>query len=188
MPPPSRSPPVDGIRRLEHPSAATWLSVVLQSERLAHEARAVNRVYPTPRSTAPLVAGARSVVAVVVGLLLISMLVEAIEFGLVTVVHGAVTTDPTTYFSVRNRTWFLCLKLGYNTAAAFAGGIASGRLAGRASIGHGLALSAVQTLAFLWAFAQPEIGRSAPPWVWSALVALSVAGILAGARAASSRD
>ena len=40
----------------------------------------------------------RSVCAVFAGLVLISVIVEPLEFGLVPLVNGEVTTDPDTYF------------------------------------------------------------------------------------------
>jgi hypothetical protein len=44
----------------------------------------------------------RSILAVLAGLVLISVIVESLEFGLVTLVNGEVTTDPDSYLRVRN--------------------------------------------------------------------------------------
>ena len=124
----------------------------------------------------------RSVVAVAVGLVLLSLVVESVEFGLVTIAHGATTTDPVTYFGVRNRGWFLAAKLAYNTAAAVLAGYVTARLARRAPAMHGLALALVQTAAFAWALANVEIRKWTPDWMWFALMVLTFAGILIGAR------
>ena len=74
----------------------------------------------------------RSLMAMTAGIMLISLVAEAIEFGLVTMINGAMTTDPESYFAIRNRGWFLCVKLIYNTAAAVAGGYAAAWIAGDA--------------------------------------------------------
>jgi len=123
----------------------------------------------------------RSVFAVLVGLLLISAIVEPLEFGLVTLVHGRVTTDPETYFTVRNQPWFLAVKLAYNTAAAVAAGFVTGWIAGRRAVPHGVALAVTQTAAFVWALASPQIRRTTPDWMWVALMLLTFAGIMSGA-------
>jgi hypothetical protein len=60
----------------------------------------------------------RSVLAVVVGLAVISLIAESVEFGLVTLVNRGVTTDQAVYFGVRNQPAFLAAKVVYNTAAA----------------------------------------------------------------------
>src|SRR5262245_55741318 len=138
--------------------------------------------------TAGLISGAlRSVLAVGLGLVLISVIVELVEFGLVTMAHGAVTTDPVTYFGVRNRPWLLAAKLVYNTAAAVLAGYVTARLARRAPAAHGLALALLQTAAFGWALANVEIRRWTPDWMWVALIVLTFAGIMTGARLQSRR-
>jgi hypothetical protein len=74
----------------------------------------------------------RSMFAVFAGLVLLSVIVEPLEFGLVTLVNGEVTTDPDIYFRVRNTPAFLAAKVVYNTAAAIVGGWVAARLAPRA--------------------------------------------------------
>jgi hypothetical protein len=123
----------------------------------------------------------RSVLAVLVGLLLISAIVEPLEFGLVTLVNGQVTTDPDRYFNVRNQPWFLAVKPMYNTAAAVAARFVTAWLARRAAAPHSAALAIVQTAAFGWALASPEIRRTTPDWVWAALILLTFGGIMWGA-------
>lgn len=134
----------------------------------------------------------RSVLAVVAGLVLITLIVEPIEFALVALANGGVTTDQDVYFAVRNQPAFLAAKLVYNSLAAIAGGYAAAWLAGRAPMAHGIVLALVQTVAFGWALSQPTVRPTTPDWVWACLIALSFAGILAGSalrrrRAASAR-
>jgi hypothetical protein len=49
----------------------------------------------------------RSIFAVFAGLVLISVIAEALEFGLVALVNGEVTTNPNIYFRARNAPAFL---------------------------------------------------------------------------------
>jgi hypothetical protein len=123
----------------------------------------------------------RSVLAVLAGLLLISAIVEPLEFGLVALVNRGVTTDQDVYFRLRNQPAFLAAKLVYNTAAAFVGGFIAAWLARRAPAAHGMALGVIQTAAFGFAVTSPEIRRSTPDWMWACLIVLTFAGIMAGA-------
>jgi hypothetical protein len=123
----------------------------------------------------------KSAAAVFVGLLLISVIVEPIEFLLVGLAGGGFTTDPEAYFAVRNRPGILAAKLGYNTLGAIAGGYVAARLAPGAPLGHGVVLAIVQTLAFGWALITPEIRETTPDWMWSTLIVATAAGILWGA-------
>jgi MFS family permease len=122
----------------------------------------------------------RSALAVVVGLLLISLIVEPLEFVLVRVVSGAAIADQEMYFAVRNQSAILAAKLFYNTAAAIVGGFVAARLARRAPLAHGVVLAAVQTVAFGWALVTPELRRTTPDWMWASLIVLTFAGIVAG--------
>ena len=121
------------------------------------------------------------------GIIAISVVVEVLEFALVTLINGASTTDPETFYAIRNRTWFLVAKLVYNTAAAVAGGYLTALLAGRKEVAHGLVMAGLQTVAFLFALSQPDIKRWTPVWMWVALIALTFLGIVAGARLRAAR-
>ena len=122
----------------------------------------------------------RSIFAVFAGLVLISVIVESLEFGLVTLVNGEVTTDPDIYFRTRNARAFLATKLVYNTAAAIVGGLVAARLARRAPMAHGLVLAVIQTVAFGWALVTPALRRSTPDWMWACLIVVTFAGIMTG--------
>ena len=124
----------------------------------------------------------RSMFAVFAGLVLISVIVEPVEFGLVTLVNGEVTTDPDIYFRVRNTPAFLATKVLYNTGAAIVGGLVVARLAPRAPMAHGLVLAVIQTIAFGWAVMTPALRRSTPDWMWACLIVVTFAGIMTGSR------
>jgi hypothetical protein len=123
----------------------------------------------------------RSVVAVLAGLVLISAVVEPLEFVLVALVNGQPTTDPERYFAVRNQPLFLAAKLMYNTVAAVGAGFVTAWLAPSAWVRHGIAMAVLQTVAFGWGLASPELRRTTPEWMWAALIPLTAAGVVLGA-------
>jgi len=122
----------------------------------------------------------RSVLAVVVGLLLISLIVEPLEFVLVALVNGAIVTEQEAYFTIRNQPALLAAKVAYNTAAAIIGGYVAAWIARRAPLAHGVTLALVQTVAFGWALTRPELRGTTPDWMWACLIVLTFAGIVAG--------
>jgi len=124
----------------------------------------------------------RSIAGVLAGIFLISVLVEGIEFGLVALINGQQTTDPDVYYSIRNRVWFLALKLVYNTLAAITGGFIASLIAGYEHRKHGIGLAVLQTISFGYALTQPEISQWTPAWLWFALIILSFGGIIVGSR------
>ncbi len=129
----------------------------------------------------------RSVLAVVAGLVLISLIVEPIEFLVVGLLNRGLTTDPDLYFQVRNQPAVLAAKLVYNSAAAIVGGWVTAWVARRAPVAHGIALAVVQTAAFGWAVANPGLRQSTPDWMWACLIVLTFAGIIVGALLQSRR-
>jgi len=64
----------------------------------------------------------RSIIAVLGGIGLASLVVEALEFTLVNAVAGGTIADMAGYFAVRNQPAVLGAKLVYNTLAAVLGG------------------------------------------------------------------
>jgi hypothetical protein len=61
----------------------------------------------------------RSLLAVFAGLIIISFFTEIIEFSVVTILNGSVTSDQDIYFEIRNRGPIIFLKLVYTTVAVF---------------------------------------------------------------------
>lgn len=123
----------------------------------------------------------RSVSAIVVGMVLITLIVEGLEFLLVTLVSGGLVTETDAYFAIRNRPPFLAAKLAYNGAGALLGGWVTARIAGRRPRTHGAFLAAIQTVGFLVGIADPAIRATGPLWMWITLTPLMAAGILLGA-------
>ena len=123
----------------------------------------------------------RTILAVIVGLIAITLIVEPIEFLLVTIVNRGVTTDPYEYFLIRNRGWFLAVKVIYNSGAAAIAGYLTAWIAGRAPFSHAGVVAVLQTIAFGFAFTVPELRATTPDWMWVTLMIATPAAILAGA-------
>jgi len=118
--------------------------------------------------------------AVLVGLVVISMGTELVEFALVTIANRGVVTDPEPYFAVRNRPTILAAKIFYNAGFALLGGYVASRI-GRAT-GPVWILAALQTAFLAWGAFAMEMGAFTPMWMWLALIALTGPAIVAGGR------
>lgn len=124
---------------------------------------------------------ARYILALVMGLAVISMIAEGIEFLLVVLANGSVPA-PETYFEIRNRVWFLGLKFLYNGFALFVGGWLAARIASRWSFSCVIALALIQTLSLIWGMTFSEFARTTPFWAWIALTIEAPPCILIGGR------
>lgn len=123
----------------------------------------------------------RSVLAVMGGIGLISIVVEVLEFALVNAVSGGTITDMQGYFAVRNQPAVLTAKIGYNSLASVLGGYLAARVAGRREMLHGGAAAAIQTAALVWGFTAGEYAGFTPVWMRIVLVLLTGPAMLAGA-------
>jgi hypothetical protein len=122
----------------------------------------------------------RSALAVLAGILVVSLLVEPLEFGLVALLNGAPTFEPTEYLAIRNQTWFLAAKFGYNGAAGVVGGYISGTIAGRRPVLHASVTAAVQILLIAVALMDANMARTAPTWAWVGILLATSTGLVAG--------
>lgn len=124
----------------------------------------------------------RSVAAILAGLLLITVIAEGIEFGLVTFLRGGDTNpDFAEYFGVRNRPWVLGLKVVYNNLAALAGGFLCAWIAGRRALAHGVALAVAQVAGLVYGMTVSAYASWTPMWMWWALILLMAPAIVLGA-------
>ena len=124
---------------------------------------------------------ARSVIAVIGGVALISLVVESLEFTLVNAVADEEVLDLAGYFAVRNQPAVLGAKLVYNTLAALLGGYMTAKIAGTAEMTHGGVAALVQTAALVWGFTAGEYASFTPLWTRIALVLLMGPAMMAGA-------
>ena len=112
--------------------------------------------------------------------MLISIIAEGIEFLLVALVHGSITTDQDVYFGIGNRPPLLALKFAYNTFAGSAGGYVAAWIAVRAPVWHGLFLATVQLSGFIYGMTASPYASTTPMWAWIGLAATMTPIIVIG--------
>ena len=130
----------------------------------------------------PILTGAaRSVASILIGMMVITLVAEGIEFVLIAALNGGILTDQEAYFAVRNRSGVLIAKLFYNGGAAFLGGYAAALIAGKYEVSYGLALAGFQLLGFVYGMTDPTIAATTPDWMWIAMIATMMPLIVFGA-------
>lgn len=122
----------------------------------------------------------RSIGSLVIGLFVISLVVEGIEFVLVGMLRGDFSPDPEPYFATRNQTGFLIGKMFYNLFGAACGGVVAYLIAPSRRRRHLFGLAAIQVLAFGYAMWTPSLRSTGPLWMWVCLIPVSVLGIALG--------
>jgi hypothetical protein len=122
----------------------------------------------------------RSIIAVLGGVAVISLVVETLEFTLVTAVSGGSVTDISGYFAVRNRPTILTAKVAYHTLAALLGGYMTAKIAGTRELMHTGVAALIQTVALIWGFTAGEYASFTPAWTRIALVLLTGPAMMAG--------
>jgi len=127
-----------------------------------------------------LIQALRSVLGMFLGLMVMSVIAEGIEFILVALVHGSVTTDQDIYFEIRNRPALLAAKFFYNSAAGLAGGYVTAWIAGRAPIWHGAFLAALQLAGLIYGMTASPYASTTPLWAWIGLAGTMTPIILFG--------
>jgi hypothetical protein len=123
----------------------------------------------------------RSLVAVLGGMGLVSILVDVLEFTLVNAAAGGTITDMEGYFAVRNRPVMQAAQLGYNVVAAVLGGYLTARVAGTREMLHGGVAGFGKTMALAWGFTFGEYAAFTPAWMRIVLVLATGPAMLAGA-------
>jgi hypothetical protein len=125
----------------------------------------------------------RSVLAIVIGMAIITGIAEAVEYLIVSVIKGvkADPANPDAYFAARNESSILALKHVYNFLAGLAGGFIGVWVAGRKEMAHGWVLMLIQALAIAYAMLTPSLAKGAPLWAWVSFGVATLVGIYAGA-------
>ena len=112
----------------------------------------------------------RFILGVILGLAVISIIAESVEFGLVTLVNGGITTDMDVYFDIRNQLWFLILKFIYNGMGAFVGGWLAKTIASLWKVACVITLAVIQTVSLIWGMTLSEFTGTTPAWAWILLI------------------
>ena len=123
----------------------------------------------------------RSILAVLGGIGLVSLITQLLETTLVGAAAGGQVMDMPHYFAVRNRPSILAAGLVYNTVAAVLGGYMTARIAGQQEMAHARIAALVLTASLIYGFTAGEFAHFTPAWMRIALIMLTAPGMLAGA-------
>ena len=123
----------------------------------------------------------RSILAILGGIGLVSLVTQALEFTLVGAAADGQLTDMAHYFEVRNRPSILAAGLVYNTVAAVLGGYMTARIAGRQEMAHARIAALVLTASLIYGFTAGEFAQFTPAWMRIALIIITAPAMLAGA-------
>lgn len=124
----------------------------------------------------------RSILAIVVGLLVITIVAEGIEYFIVAVIMDVPSdvNNPAPYFTARNQPLILVLKHLYNGLAGLAAGYLLAKIAGYKEKMHGWILIFVQTIAIIWTLTQPDMAKWLPIWLWITITVATLGGVYGG--------
>jgi hypothetical protein len=123
----------------------------------------------------------RSLLAIMGGLALTSLLTQVLEATLVTAVGGGEVTDLASYVAVRSRPAVSAAVLASSTLVALLGGYTAARVAGQREIQHGAAIALIQTAALVWGSTVGEFAATAPIWMRIATLITTGPAMFAGA-------
>jgi hypothetical protein len=123
----------------------------------------------------------RSVIAVLAGIIVASVLPEMLETTLVRAAAEGPLPDLAAYFDVRNRPAVLAAKVVSSALTAVLAGYFVAKLAGSLELGHAGIAGLVQTATLAWGFAIGEYASATPLWVRAALVLATAPAMVLGA-------
>jgi hypothetical protein len=123
----------------------------------------------------------RSILAILGGIGLVSLITQLLETTLVGAAAGGQVMDMPHYFAVRNRPSILAAGLVYNTVAAVLGGYMTARIAGQQEMAHARIAALVLTASLIYGFTAGEFAQFTPAWMRIALIVLTAPAMLAGA-------
>jgi hypothetical protein len=128
----------------------------------------------------------RVVLGIIIGLLVITIVAEVIEFTLVKSVSGtsfeALQADEQEYFNVRNRTWILISKVFYSLIAGIFGGYITTWISKEKAKIAIYILLFFQIVFLIWAGFISELSETGPLWMWGYLLIIIPIGIWIGYR------
>lgn len=129
----------------------------------------------------------RLILGIIVGLIMISLVAETIEFFTVKIASGlpfSELSDPknqSTYFATRNTAYILGFKMIYSLLAGFVGGYVAAWISTPLNKRAIYLLIGIQISTLAWAgFFSTEFSATGPLWMWMALILIVPLGIWLG--------
>ena len=123
----------------------------------------------------------RSIIAVLGGIGLTSLLSEVLEFTLVNAAAGSRIASMADYFAVRDRPAIAAGRLASTGLAAVLGGYMCAKVASEREMLHATVAALVQTAALVWGFTTGEYAAYTPVWLRVALVLTTGPAMVGGA-------
>jgi hypothetical protein len=123
----------------------------------------------------------RSLLAIVGGPVMMSVILRSLGLTLVNAVAGAPVTTVEQYFAIRNRPGILAAELVYTALAAVLAGYVTAKIATTDQIKYAAGAAALQTMIFIYGFTAADTASYTPVWMRIALVLLVGPAILFGA-------
>ena len=134
----------------------------------------------------------RLAIGVVAGMIVISVVAEAIELLVVLGVSGnsyeTLRSDSSKYFEVRNQPYILVAKMGYTFFAAALAGLATAKIAGNARKPAIVALTVLQVGLLLWAGFISSMSTTGPREMWIGLCFAVAIGVNTGYKLLSKKS
>ncbi len=125
--------------------------------------------------------GVRSVIAVLGGLAVISLVTQPLEFSLVNAVATEPITDMAAYLAVRNQPSVLGAMLAANALVATLAGYLVAKVAGTREMSHAAAAAMLKTAALAYGFTLGDFASATPVWMRVSLLVTTGPAMLAGA-------
>jgi hypothetical protein len=122
----------------------------------------------------------RSIIAVLAGVAVVSLLVEPLELTLVRAVAGGPIASEAEYFAVRNRPMILAVRVVLTAMAGLLGGYVAAKIAGAREMAHVKVAAALQTAALVNGMVFGAYAAATPRWAWLAMIAVTAPAMLGG--------
>lgn len=126
----------------------------------------------------------RLTLGVILGMLLITIIAEGIEFVFVKIVSGEtleqLQSKQDEYFSVRNRSWILVSKMFYSLLAGIVGGYLTTWISKELAKIAIYILILLQVISLIWGGFISDLSATGPTWMWLCLIFVVPLGIWIG--------
>ncbi len=126
----------------------------------------------------------RLIIGVIIGLIVITITAEVIEFTIVKLVSGKsfedLQTNQIEYFNIRNRIWILIAKIIYSLFAGIIGGYLTTWISNELAKIAILILVLIQIVSLIWGGFFSDLSVTGPLWMWIYLLIIIPIGVWTG--------